>query len=245
VSYLALLATALVTLCVSVAARASEPRQIEARWLRWQLDFDTAREGQVADHALVAGMRGRALRSGGPEGSRVALAAERRLDLTRPGAFELWVSPESWRAGVGRDYVQFLSVNAPAGAFFTVERDRAVGEPDEDRLLVGYWGIRQRAEFSLALPLTRGWKPGSWHSLAVSWDATGFAVSIDGGAWVSRAVPVPLAREGFASPQALLVIGSAGPEATRIDSIRVFSRPIHRESGSSPAAPARDGGRAP
>ncbi len=210
-------------------ARADADSAIDARWERWSLDFDspgTVPKVERTGH-LVPGERGEAFRSGARgDGAQLFLSAVGRIDLTTPGALIFSVSPETWRRDSSGEYIPFLAVQGRSGSYFVVERDRPSRDSRDERLLAGFWGLRGSFDASLAVPLSPAWEPLRWHTLALSWDTTGFGISVDGGEFVWRAVPAGILSETFSPAESLIVIGSPGAETTRIDSIRVFSRPI-------------------
>ncbi len=199
------------------------PVDRDARWERWRLEAGSPRERNAAAGSSALATALRSGRAGG--GEQLILPAAGRVDLTAPGAITLGVAPEHWVRGSGGEYVAFVAVNGRDGSTFLVERDR----PEEgrgERLLVGFFELRGRIDYALELPLDASWVSLRRHTLAVSWDSTGFAASIDGAPFVRKAVPFELIVAAFEPSASTLVIGSGGAETTWIDSLRVFRRSL-------------------
>jgi len=208
-------------LAVALGAALLVPRIAEgdeldpnARWIRWRLSAEAKRPVELRSEVFRSGAAG--------GGALTELPGAGRIDLTAPGAIAFAMTPERWRAN--GDYVPFVTVRGAGQAAFIIERarpDRADGE----RLLVGFFELRGEMDFSLEAPLTLAPGQSSPREIRVSWDATGFAVSVSSGPFVRKAVPRELVSEAFGNTTRL-VIGSPRAETTAIDSLRVYGRAL-------------------
>lgn len=177
-----------------------------------------------------AGILGHSLRVGAG-GAEVGFATPRNLELAKPGALSMWVMPRTWK-DTGSAYLPLIRIFGAGQAVFVIERDvRSAGEGERDRIITGPSGLSGGRQVLMFRPLPGRWRNGEWHLLALDWDAMGFALSIDGAPFVREAAPggtLPHTFQANASPQGF-VIGNRGQEATLMDELVVYQRPLTDE----------------
>lgn len=190
-------------------AAPAAPDPVDPRWIRFE------HEGP-----LLSGAQG--------GGRQLAWPAAGRIDLATPGSLVLVVEPVRWlRAGPGSAYVPFVAVQGVGGASFLVERDvRAPGRTGE-KLFAGFWELPGERRQFLEIDLSDAWQAGEPHTIALSWDATGFSVRVDDGPWRTLAVPGGVVARAFPADRSRLVLGSPNAETTRITRLRVLRRAAH------------------
>jgi hypothetical protein len=185
-------------------------------------------EGQVR---FVPGRFGKALLVGtGAGGARLTYASKGHLDFREPGAASLWVRPVAWTPleRGRRGYVHFLSVlSKPAS--FVVERmgmDEKIRRPD--RLIVGAFDLPRAKHQYMEIDGTGAWSDRDWHLIVLNWDAHGFEVSLDGGAFQRRSAPSGFEADAFVRGREALpfVIGGSEAETSAIDDLTLYAHPL-------------------
>lgn len=179
------------------------------------------------------GGEGHALRVGGRAGivQSVDYARTDNVKFNTTGSLSFWIRPIDWkRPGSGGGYLPFVRFRSLRGVFL-VERDRRGPKQDRDRIIVGFFGKNGLPSYPLMLPLPEAWRNGEWHLIAVSWDATGFSVSLDGQTAVRRGTPGNALARALEDPSYALhwTVGYRKPEPTAIDELAIYRREL-RES---------------
>jgi hypothetical protein len=215
-------------------------------WVRFHAGFDaglaadrSAGKPEPIEHkgsaASTADDRGGALRLGvGGGGTQLTWETAGNLDLARPGALACWVRGLGWQAEAppgDSGYVRLVRVPGAGRSVFLVERDVRRAGATSEAFVVGFFDLAGGEEHSLVLRPGPLWRPTDWHLLVVTWDARGFAVSVDGAALVRQAVPEGRIRANFAdlpdgagSAGAAWIVGDAARESTLLDDLTVYAR---------------------
>ena len=194
-------------------------------------DTPSGRLAPVATHgALVtgAGRFGRALRLGAAGGGgELEYPLRGCVDFARPGSLRFWVRPADWSTADAA-YVPFVRAASPPAGVFVVERNTRAPGGGED-LLVGFFGIAGGRERYVSLRSAVRWGAADWHFVAVSWDARGFAASLDGQPLVREAVPEGWIARAFptvARADGRWLVGDLGRASTWIDELAVAPKPL-------------------
>jgi hypothetical protein len=200
------------------------------------------------DPVFEPGVVGRAIRFGArANGVEIRYAREGNLDFSAPGGLSFWVRPVNWRrVDAGRSgYVRFIRSGGRDGSSFVLERDvRRPPSAKHEKLLVGFFDLRGSQRYYLALRAGPPWRNGRWHFVAASWDAVGFAASVDGQPLIRRAMPEGLAAVHFpaAGEGATWVVGDRiTDEGYALDELRIYSRALRDEDVRALFAAAREG----
>jgi len=171
------------------------------------------------------GLAGKAIRLGSDAGgANLAYSLAANLDLSRPGTLSFWVAPMGWNepGQPGSRYLRLISIVDKGRTIFLAQRDTR--RRDSERIIVGFYHLPGPDRYLIARTRTP-WSQETWHLIAVSWDATGFAVSLDGGSFVRRSVPNDLIVAPLTDPDsAALVVGSRGSESTLLDDLTIYGR---------------------
>jgi hypothetical protein len=127
--------------------------------------------------------------------------------------------------------VRFVRVPGTDRSAFIVERDTRNASSEREKLIVGFFDLQGGEKHFLSLQTGPRWRNGTWHLVVVTWDRTGFAVSVDGGPFTRKAVPsgrIPAAF-GALSAEATWLVGDTNRESTLLDELAVYSRPLSDE----------------
>lgn len=217
-------------------------------WASFKVSFDADTRADLAagprspvsvegSPVLEAGRFGRALRLGvGAGGARVDYPLAGNVEFAQPGGLSFWVSPRGWRDRTpsGRNgTVRFLRVTSRDRSVLVVQRDAR--RADRDRIMVGFSDSPKGESYFLDLATETSWREGEWHLIVLAWDDAAFAVSIDGGPFSRKAVPIGRLAASFGKPgpKAVLALGDPATESTLIDEIVGFTRPLRDEDAAT------------
>jgi hypothetical protein len=223
-------------------------------WIRFYASFDHGATGAElasgsAEPTSVqgnprfdVGILGTALRVGG-DGAELRFACQGNLELAKPGALSIWVAPREW-SDTSSAYVRFVRVTGQANAVFVLERDVRASGNTRETLIAGAAGFPGGQQSLLILPIGARWRAADWHLLVIDWDATGFALSLDGTPFVRHAVPGQSMERAFPAGQsgAVFVVGDTGAESSLVDDLTVYERPLADEEVAQLFAAARSAG---
>jgi hypothetical protein len=196
------------------------------RWRVFATSFEAGEPGlpDAREGVYGPGRVGRALRLGPGAG---APGFGGVVDLTRPGAITAWVRPSRWLpSGPRADYVPAIRVLGRGPASLVVERDRRYPGRRHDVWIAGFFSVAGRGDRMLVHDLANAWSDESWHFVAFQWDATGFALRLDGAPDVRVAAQVETLAREFPAAESTLVIGGASREGLWVDELAVWSRPL-------------------
>ncbi|MDQ3030695.1 MAG: hypothetical protein M3R09_11870, partial [Actinomycetota bacterium] len=127
----------------------------------------------AAPHELREGLLGKALLCGR---TPVSFAAQGNVDLSRPGALAVWISPQDWKRQGETPYLFFLILHG-SGRSLMLAR---MGGTANQEALYAHAQVGEHAASALS-GHTRDWNAGGWHLLVLNWRAEAVEFSVDGG----------------------------------------------------------------
>lgn len=174
----------------------------------------------AAPHELRDGLLGKALLCGR---TSVSYAAQWNVDLSRPGALAVWLSPQDWKRQGEPPYLFFLILHG-SGRSLMLAR---MGGTANQEFLYAQAAVGKDAA-SVLSGHTRDWQSGGWHLLVLNWRAEAVEFSVDGGE-LHRGVAPWLA--GARGEPGGLIVGNEGTPGQQylVDELTVFDRPLSAE----------------
>lgn len=172
-------------------------------------------------HELRDGLSGKALLCGG---TLVAYdAADGNVDLARPGALAVWLSPRDWMRQGETPYLFLVRLHG-SGRSMMIGR---MGGADNQEALYAHAQVGDRMT-SVLSGHTRDWHSGGWHLLVLNWRAEAIEFSVDGGELQRAAAPWLAGAKGDGGG---LVVGNEGTSGQQylVDDLSVFDRPLSHE----------------
>jgi hypothetical protein len=155
----------------------------------------------------------------------IAYDAEKNVDLSRPGALAVWVSPYEWQRAAGQDagYLFFAKV-LDQGREIMLAR---MGDVRNNEAVYAYAQAGEKGQ-TIKGGSSLQWKNGEWHLLAVNWSNTAFEISLDGGTLQRQEIAGFETAEGKPGQ---LFIGSKTPPDARylMDELMILNRPLSQD----------------
>ena len=174
----------------------------------------------AAPHELREGLLGKALVCGR---TSVSYAAQGNVDLSRPGALAVWLSPQDWKRQGEPPYLFFLILHG-SGRSLMLAR---MGGTANQEFLYAQAAVGKDAA-SVLSGHTRDWQSGGWHLLVLNWRAEAVEFSVDGGELQRAATPWLARAKG--KPGGLIVGNDGTPDHQYLaDELTVFDRPLSAE----------------
>jgi hypothetical protein len=171
---------------------------------------------------LKPGVWGQAFLSGE---KTIAYSAEKNVDLSKPGALAVWISPYQWKREEGADpgYIFFTNV-LDQGRQLMLAR---MGNKLNKEAVYAYGKAGDTGK-SVARGNSRDWKNGEWHLLVANWSNAAIEFSLDGGALGRAELSTFEKAEG---KPGLLIVGSKSGENAQylVDELMVLNRPLGQD----------------
>lgn len=168
------------------------------------------------------GLWGNAFLSGA---TAITYDAAGNMDLSKPGAIALWISPYEWKREEGKDagYIFFAKV-MDQGRQVMLAR---MGNPLNKEAVYAYGQASEKGQ-SVRGGDSRQWKNGEWHLLVANWSNTALEFSLDGGTLNRQNVPGFETTEGKPGQ---LFVGSKSGEAAQflVDELMILNRPLAQD----------------
>jgi|GEM_PF-2008256 len=150
--------------------------------------------------------------------------AQGNIDLVRPGALTMWISPQNWMHEGNPEYIHFVVVNI-GGVTLQVSR---MGDAVNTEKLYAWFKAGPKGAANVVGD-TLKWQQG-WYLLAVNWGAGYVEFSVDGGAFTRIAAPSLPDLKPTTDPGMLYIgaggVGGAGNTPYLMDELFVFNRPL-------------------
>jgi hypothetical protein len=179
---------------------------------------DGAARDPKAEIELKPGLWGQAFLSG--QKNSVYNAAQ-NIDLSKPGAIAVWISPFEWKRDPAKiPYLFFLNI-IDHGRQLMLAR---MGDPRNKEAIYAY-GKAGNTGKSVKAGNSLQWKNGEWHLLAANWRGSDFEFSLDGGALQRQDMP---AFENASGKPGQIFAGSKGDPDQQylMDELMVLDRPF-------------------
>lgn len=171
-------------------------------------------------HELRDGLFGKALLCGQ---TPVSYQAAGNIDLARPGALAVWISPQDWKRQGETPYLFFVLLH---GAGRGIMMGRMGGTANQE-VLYAHAQVGQQTA-SVLSGHTRDWHSGGWHLLVLNWRAEAVEFSVDGGELQRGGTPWFAGATGEGGG---LNVGNEGTPNQQYlaDELTVFDRPLTNE----------------
>ncbi len=174
----------------------------------------------------AAGVHGRALVAGDGSGGAIYERA-RNAPLSTRGAVALWVKPVSWTRRNGGNTVFLMTTNAT----FYLQRQgpahNAEGQVTRHEG-VQFLLLAKSTDHLSLMDGTAGW-PARWRLIVANWSWPTMSWSIDGGPFASATAKAPPAASDFGN----LIVGAGDGEATLLDELTIFRRPLTQDEAKA------------
>lgn len=186
-------------------------------------------DGQSVDVAspikLQPGLRGQAFLAG-QGGQRFFYQNKDNLDLTKPGAVAVWISPQQWQRDPEKIPTFPIFSATGYGQWLLLAR---MGNKVNEEVLYAYNKAGDN-EVTVTSGNSLNWKDGEWHLLVCNWRDDSIAFSLDGAAphrvsapWRAQATGEPgkfyVGTENNYSDPTIL-------QRYLVDELMVFNRPL-------------------
>lgn len=171
-------------------------------------------------HELRQGLFDKALLCGQ---TPVGYQAAGNIDLARPGALAVWVSPQDWKRQGETPYLFFVLLHG-AGRSMMMGR---MGGTANHEILYAHAQVGEHT-VSVLSGHTRDWESGGWHLLVLNWRAEAVEFSVDGGELQRGGAPWFAGATGEGGG---LNLGNEGTPNQQYlaDELTVFDRPLSHE----------------
>lgn len=171
--------------------------------------------------ALKPGLWGQAFLSGQ---NSIAYDAAQNVDLSKPGAIAVWISPYEWKRDPAKTpYLFFLNI-LDHGRQLMLAR---MGNPRNKEAIYAYGKVGKTGK-TVKGGNSLQWKDGGWHLLIANWGGADFEISLDGGALHRQDMPAFETADGKAGQ---IYVGSKGDPNQQylMDEILVLDRPFSQD----------------
>lgn len=180
-------------------------------------------EATPRDKKLIAetkpGLWGQAFLSGE---TVIAYDTAKNMDLSKPGALALWISPYEWKreAGKGAGYIFFVKI-LDQGRQVMLAR---MGNSLNKEAVYAYGQAAEKGQ-SISGGNSLQWKNGEWHLLTLNWSNAALEFSLDGGALHRQEIAGFETVEGKPGQ---MFVGSKSGENARflVDELMILNRPL-------------------
>jgi hypothetical protein len=143
------------------------------------------------------------------------------IDLTRPGALTMWISPQNWTHQGNPAYIHFVVINSQ-GITFQISR---MGDAVNQEKLYAWWKAGSKGVID-AVGNTKQWQSG-WHLLAANWRNGYIEFSVDGAAFHRVATAKTVLYTG--KNPGTIHIGAGGNTPYLMDELLIYNRPLEND----------------
>ncbi|MBI4026378.1 MAG: hypothetical protein HY360_15440 [Verrucomicrobia bacterium] len=147
------------------------------------------------------------------------------VDLTKPGAAAVWLSPHGWVRGDVEDLFYPIKIMS-GGAQLMFGRQGQLINPLRRNDMVFLWAkVGETKDISLPGGGSLDWKNGGWHLWVMNWRSNSIEFSLDGGAPQRQDLPAKIPPDGDRAGHFIIAMQVASCRYL-LDEIFVLDRPL-------------------
>jgi hypothetical protein len=150
------------------------------------------------------------------------------VDLTKPGACAIWLSPHDWVRSDKEDYFWPVKIMGNNAQFMFGRMGQQLNPRTRDDATYMWAQVGQNAGVTIGGGSSLTWKNGEWHLWVMNWRGNSIEFSIDGEPLSSRSLPAQLDSTGKRGA-GLIVAHHVPSDPYLLDELIVFNRPLTGE----------------